>query len=866
MSWVAEPGEKHRQAAYRIRCSREQETFDPSKSCVRATEWIQSDQSTLVELPWTLVTGERYYWQVQVRDTDGEISEWSAPTWFETALARKEWTAEWIAAPSPEKTEIDPAPALRTTIDIDRPVARARLHICGLGSYVPYLDGERIADRELDPAFTDYDERVLYSTYDVTDQLNEGRHVLGCLLGRGRYAVRTETAWRWQAASWYSARPHLRVQLELVYEDGKTARVESDGSWQTTPTATRFDCLFAGEEYDAREERDLWSLNAPDASPDIWTHAEVVDGPDGQMEPQHLQAMRAVDAVEPDTVTELEPGTYVFDIGEMVVGQVELSGVAPTGTRIALTHGEKLDDEGHVDVTQGHVDAKLQTDEYVFDGEGLETWRSAFSYKGFRYVEVNGLPGRPSPDFLTAVSVNTDIGEHESSFACSNGLLERIHENCRRSLRSNCHGVPTDSPTYEKNSWTGDTQLATEATIYNFDVARFYRKWLKDCADAQRPDGELPCIVPTSGWGYADSDLGGITGPLPAWDCAYVLVPWWIYRYYGDTDVLATHYDGMKRLIEYLSRHAEDGVLREGLGDWVPPGAGNRFEEMQPPEGPAITSTAYYYRATDVVTRTARLLNRDEDVSALDRRRKRIREGFNEAFYDPEASVYKTDETEGFRQTSNIVPVAMGLVPESRAGDIVSSVVDDIHDRDGHLNTGILGTKYLLPTLTAHGHVDTAYRIATKRTYPSWGHWVEAGATSLYEAWELTARSRNHRMYATIEDWFYAWLGGVRPVEPGFKRIRIEPFHPTDLQHAAATVETVRGTVESLWRETETGYRYRIRVPPNASADVRLSEEVVTLNRLDSSETVVQAQSRPTSMDESLLELDPGRWQITTKR
>ena len=867
VSWSVDGSDGHRQAAYRIRCSSDPGTFDPIVECVRTTDWQETSQSTAVELPWTLEHWERYYWQVQVRDRDGTVSEWSDLTWFETGLASGDWTAEWIAAPSTGEGDTDPSPALRQTFEIDRPVARARLHVTGLGSYVSYLDGDRVGDHELDPAFTDYDDRVLYSTYDLTAQLGEGRHVLGCLLGRGRYAAATETAWKWQEASWHSDRPHLRAQLEITYEDGSTDRVESDESWRTVPTATRFDCLFTGEEYDARETRDLWSLDAPDASPESWSRAEVVDGPNGEMEPQRLQPMRVVDEVQPDAVTEPEPETYVFDVGEMVVGWVELSASAPEGTRITLVHGEKLDENGRVDVTQGHVHAQLQTDEYVFAGSGAETWEPKFSYKGFRYVEVSGLPDRPDPSMLTARSVNTDVETHDSAFACSDDLLERIHKNCRRSLRSNLQGVPTDSPTYEKNSWTGDTQLATEATIYNFDMARFYRKWLADCADAQRPDGELPCIVPTSGWGYADSDLGGITGPIPAWDCAHVLVPWWVYRYYGDEDILATHYDGMKRLVEYLGRHAENGVLWRGLGDWVPPGAGNVFDEMKPPEGPVITSTAYYHRASEVVAEAAHLLGKDDDATAFDRRCETISAAFDGEFYDLDAGRYETGEVDEYRQTSNVIPVAMGLVPDERVSDVVSSLVADIDRRDGHLNTGILGTKYLLPTLTAHGHVDTAYRIATKRTHPSWGNWIEAGATSLYEAWELTSRSRNHRMYATIEDWFYGWLGGIRPAKPGFEHVRVEPYHPADLDSVNAAVETVRGTVECDWTTTNRGYRYEVRVPPNTTADVHVPGTVASIDRAGTADNAGEPTVSPSTDTEGRrhLALGPGRWTLSIR-
>lgn len=820
-------------------------------------EVVESDATTGVspDAP-SLAPRTRYHWTVRVRDERGRWSAWSDPAAFETGLER--WTGRWIgAAGEAYETTPAPAPVFRTTFAVDAPVERARLHVAGGGTCDPRLNGDRITDRALDPAQSDYEERVLYATHDVTDAVRRGTNALAVVCGRERYAMTTEDAWGWHDAPWTRDHPELLAELTITLADGTERTVATDGSWRVGPSATRFDCLYTGEVYDAREAA---APSDPAFDDGAWTTAAEVAGPEGRLVPQRVQPVEPVRTVAPEAIEEPLPGTYVVDFGEMIAGWVRLAVDAPEGTEIALTHGERRHDDGTVNVDQVHLDARIQTDRYVCSGAGVETWEPRFSYKGFRYVQLEGLPDEPTAETVTAVVAHTTVeADADSEFECSNDLLNAIHRNSRRALLSNHHGIPTDTPTYEKNGWTGDAQLTAETALYNFEMRSFYRKWLDDVADAQRDTGEVPPIVPTSDWGYADgSHDASIRSPNPAWDAAYVLVPWWVYRHCGDRALLADHYDGMAALVRYLGTHADGGVLDVGLGDWLAPGRGEI--RSVPPEGPAITSTAYYYRLAEVVRDAAAVLGRERDREAFADRAARIRGAFNDAFLDPAAGVYATGEAEEYRQTSNVLPLAYDLVPEESREAVVAALVENLGARDDHLDTGILGTKHLLGVLCDHGHVDLAYRVATRRTYPSWGHWIEHGASSLYEAWELDSRSRNHHMFGSVDGWLYEYLAGIRPAEPGFATVAIEPHLPTGLDAVDATVDTVRGAVRAGWERTADGPRIDVELPPNAGGVARVPGRDP---RVDGEAIADDAAVRIRDGDgRTAVDLPPGSWTI----
>jgi alpha-L-rhamnosidase len=682
-----------------------------------------------------------------------------------------------------------PSPLLRREFDVSGEVEQARLHVVGLGHYEISLNGDRVGTRVLEPGQTDYDETVLYSTYTVTDQIQQGANAIGAVLGRGRFGELVQNVWYWDDAPWWGD-PRLLVELSIDYADGTTQTVVSDETWSLTDGPTRFDSLYGGEVYDARQERGEWT-RAGFADED-WESAEVVSEPGGKLVPQRAPPVEVTDQIEPVDICEPEPGVYVADIGQVIAGWAELTVAGDEGTVVTLTLGEKLHDDGTVDVTMSGILGPVQTDQYVLRGGGTETWEPRFSYKGFRYVQIEGIPGEPTADAITAKVVHTALEtEDDGHFDCSNDVLAQIHRNTEWAFLNNHHSVPTDTPKYEKNGWTGDAQVTAETGLYNFSMERFYGKWLRDFRDAQRESGELPAIIPTSGWSYSDKPCSWdlVTGVVPETGISSILIPWWMYQYAGDRRLLDRQYDGMKRYLRRLEEHADDQIIRVGLGDW--PDA---------VEGPAIISTAYYYRGAEFLAEIARIVGTDAEARAFESLAAEIVDAFNDEFLDPETGIYRTGTVDEYRQTSNSFPLAFGMVPEDQVASTVEHLVTDVVDaRDGHLSTNVFGTKQLLPVLSAHGHHDVAYQVATQTTYPSWGHWIENGHTSLLESWALDCRSFNHHFFGSVVEWFYKYLAGIRPAEPGFRHVTVAPEPVADLDWVDASVDTVRGEVGVHW-------------------------------------------------------------------
>lgn len=717
--------------------------------------------------------------------------------------------------------EFEGNPLLRKTVEFDADVERARAYVSGLGFYELHLNGERIGDRVLDPGKTDYSETVLYSTYDVTEQLQQGTNAIGVALGRGRYGDRFQRIWEKEEMDWWSD-PELRLQLYVELADGTTRTVGSDDTWTESGGPTLYDAYTPfNQRYDARREEPGWTEAGFDDSG--WVSANSVDGPPGEMESQRVQPIVTHQTIQPDDVSEPEPGTYVFDLGQMIAGRVELTVSGERGTTVTMTEGEKLADDGTVEeITFGGSEFLKQ--QYTLKGEDTETWEPAFSYGGFRYVQLEDFPGAPTTDSIEAKVIHTAVNEDvESQFSSSNELLDQIHENTRWAMLNNLHSVHTDTPTWEKLGWTETNIEMGESLTYNFSMPRFWTKFLEDCADNQLESGDLHYVVPSPD--TYSINIGDRNDP--GWDAAYPFVTWLMYEYYGDERVLNEHYENLKRYIEYVESEAEDGVIvRTGLGDYKSPG--HQF----PPEGPAIASTAVYYRAAEIVADIAELLGEEEDESELRELSEEIQTAFNDDFFDPGTSTYSTGEADEYRQASNVLPLAFDLVPDGQEAAVAENLAENVMEtNDGHLDIGSLALPYLLPVLTEHGYEDVAYTIATRTTYPSWGHWIENDVTALLESWELDARSRTHDFKGSVDEWFFQYLAGIRePAEPGFERVVIAPTIPSDLQRASATTETVRGPITSRWERTEPsgsgrsgdGLSLEVTIPGNSTSTVEI--------------------------------------------
>jgi alpha-L-rhamnosidase len=515
--------------------------------------------------------------------------------------------------------------------------------------------------------------------------------------------------------------------------------------------------------------------------------------------------------LKPVKLTEPQPGVFVYDLGQNLAGYAELSVRGKPGTQVVMKYGERLSTNGLVDradIAQHvvHVDTnqQFQTDTYILKGSGQETWHARFVYHGFQYVEVTGLPGKPTLDNLRAVFLHTAVPV-AGQFECSNPLLNKIWRAGRWSYLSNLEGIPTDCPHREKNGWTGDAHLAAEQGLLNFAPAAVYTKWVNDLGDEQRLSGELPGIVPTSGWGYK-------WGNGPAWDSAFLLLPLYLYHYCGDAQPLRDHYPGMKRYVDYLTSKAKDGIVDLGLNDWAP------YKTKTPAD---ITSTAYYYRDTRIVALTADLLGNQADTLQYATLAASIKQAFNRKFYQPQSGLYGNGS-----QTSLSCALYQGLAdPEVRPA-VVSNLVANIDQCNGHIDTGILGAKYLLNALLENGRTDVAYRMASQKDLPSWGWWIEQGATTLWEQWN-GSESRNHIMFGDISAWFYKALAGINldHAALAFKHIIIRPNAVGDLTSAKASYESIRGRIVSDWHTDKDGFHLSVTVPANTTATVYVPGE-----------------------------------------
>jgi alpha-L-rhamnosidase len=790
-----------RQTAYQMRVATTPERLAAGDADLWDSGWSSTDQSSqIVYAGRALETGMRCDWSVRVRDQDGRISPWSDTAfWTMGRLTPADWQAVWIGAPAGESD--DPAPLLRTAFDIGPLPVRATVSVSGLGFYEMRLNGAKVGDHELDPAFTRYDRRVLYATYDILAQLRPGENVIGAVLGNGWYDYGIKAAWDFDAAPWRD-RPKLLMEATFEFADGTTRTIATGPDWRTMPGPILSNGLLTGETYDARREIPGW--DAPGFDARKWTESVAATPPEGALSAQMLPPIRVTETRTAVSRTEPRPGVWVYDIGQTVAGVGEIILDGPAGAVVEIQYGEALNPDGTLNqdkISKHTHQPGFQTDRFVLDGGGPRAFRARFTYHGFQYVQITSVAAPPASDEVRALVMHTDFAP-VGSFACSDTLLNQIQRNTLWSFRGNFHGIPTDCPQREKNGWTGDAHLAAETGLYNFDMAASYAKWLQDIQDEQRDDGALPGIVPTAGWGYA-------WGNGPAWDSAYLLIAWRLYEFCGDIRVLERHYENFKRYLDYVASRSDGRIPAFGLGDWCP-------AKTETPA--ALTSTAYYYRDAQIVADAARLLGRPDEVARYDALAAEIRSAFNAAFFDSATGRYGEGS-----QTAQACALYFDLAPPEHRDAVLANLVAAVKAADHHIDCGILGTKYLLHVLTDHGRADLALRVATQTTFPSWGHWIALGATTHYEQWDENVEgdlSRNHIMFGDISAWFYRCLAGIRPdaAKPGFASVVIKPLFVAGLDWVRARHESIRGTVESAWRREGDLVILTIEIPANVGA------------------------------------------------
>lgn len=760
----------------------------------------------------------RYYWRVKCW-TDDEETE-SDVAFFETAaLDKEDWKAKWITKKEfqsffsnehfltgKEKCKQYYAVYFRREFEITRKVLRARAYVCGLGVYELRINGKKVGDNVLDPGQTDYSKIALYTTYDITDYLEE-KNAIGIIVGNGRHIE-----------SYGYGKPRLIVQILLEYEDGTREFLVTDEEWKVSHGPLMENGIYYGERYDARLEMPGWDQYGFDDSD--WEEVEITEGP--RLKSQMMPPIKVTETLKPKKMWSPKPGVYVFDFGQNFTGWVKLKVKGPRGTEIKIRYSELINDDGTLN-TSTLRDAE-STDVYILKGDGEEIYEPRFTYHGFRYVEITGYPGIPTLDDIEGRFVHTAV-DRTGSFVCSNDLINRIHENVIWGQLSNLMSIPTDCPQRdERMGWLGDAQLTAEEAILNFDMAAFYTKYLMDIKLSQKEDGSIPDVVPPY-WKLYPAD--------PAWGTAYITIAWYMYLYYNDKRVLEEHYDSMKKYVDFLEKNSDNYIIRKlgKYGDWCPPGS------IHPKGTPLeFTSTFYFYHDTLLLSKIAGILGREADSNKYRELSEKIKEEFNKEFLknvkDSVRKIYYYLGKEKMvvsllptitSQTSNALPLYLNMVPEEYKESVLRTLLElvEVHC-DAHLDTGIVGTRYLLEVLSDNGRFDLAYKVVTQESYPGWGYMIKEGATTLWERWEKLCNggmnSHNHIMLGSVDAWFYKYVAGIKLLEPGWKKFSVQPPLLDDLKFATARIETLTGMVMVSWKREEQAFKLTIHVPVNSEA------------------------------------------------
>ncbi len=751
----------------------------------------------------------RYFWRLYSIDGNKKMKAVSPLAFFETGMMKMEnWKGTWIS--DNIDIHLKPAPYFRTSFETRKKIKSARAYIAAAGLYELSINGSRIGNHRLDPVYTRFDRRNLYVTHDVTTALQSGKNAIGVLLGNGWYNHQSTAVWDFHKANWRN-RPAFCLDLRISYEDGSVETISTGKNWKTALSPVIFNSIYTAEHYDARLEQLNWNMAEFDDSG--WKSVANRAAPSANIVAQAMHPIRNVIAIPAKSVNKINDTVYVFDLGRNISGVSEFSVEAEEGTEFRLKHSERLYENGRADMSNIDVHYRptddadpFQTDIFITSGRGRETFMPRFNYKGFQYVEVTiSKPFPLSRENLTGHFMYSDVPP-AGSIRSSNPVIDKIWAATNSSYLSNLFGYPTDCPQREKNGWTGDAHIAIETGLYNFDAITIYEKWMADHRDEQQPNGVLPSIIPTSGWGYE-------WGNGPDWTSTIAIIPWNIYLFYGDTSLLAACYDNIRRYVDHIADLSPSGLTSWGLGDWVP------VKSKSPVE---FTSSAYYYVDANILANTAGLLGKKEDQKKYRALAEKIKNALNAKYLNKESGIYGSG-----LQTELSVPLMWGLVPENLKAKVAANLAKRVEADGAHIDVGLLGTKAILNALSENGYADLAYKLASRETYPSWGWWIKNGATTLYENWPIDAKSdisMNHIMFGEIGAWLYKAPGGIKPdpAKPGFKNILLEPHFVEGLDHFEARHNSRYGEIRSLWKRIGKGINYQVSVPPGATASLTL--------------------------------------------
>jgi alpha-L-rhamnosidase len=818
-SWILESDEPNQaQKAYQIRVSR-------SSGLAEADLWdsgeVQSRETCQIHYGGSLLaSGERAWWSVRVWNQDDQVSGWIEPQFWETGLLEPlDWEAKWVSVPwlqpdgdIEETKELDgllPAAYLRTQFSISKPVANARLYSTARGIYEPHMNGAILGDQVFAPGWTDYLRRIQYQTFDVTDRIVQGENVLGGILSTGWFAG--YVGWRKQARM-YGQNPALLMQLHLTYEDGTSETIASGTDWQCNTGPIRYADFQMGEFYDARREIPGW--DRPGDAEIEWGPVQIAGVGHLPLVADRSEPVRALERFTPIARTEPEPGVYIFDLGQNIAGWASIRATGPAGTRITLRFAEMLNPDGTI-YTENLRDARA-TDTFILAGKDEEVFTPRFTFHGFRYVEVTGYPGVPELSDVTGQFVGSDTVP-TGSFTCSDELTNQLQRNIVYGQRGNFLSIPTDCPQRdERLGWLGDAQVFVGTASYNMDVAAFFSKWMVDVDDAQSEAGAYSNVAPRA----VDS-----RDSAPAWADCGVIVPWTIWRKYGDTRIIEDHWPAMERWMAYWLKWNPDLLWKNrrgnDYGDWLSIDADTDKE---------LIGSAYAAYDAKLMAEMATATGRTADAERYRTLFAAMRNAFVDAYVGEDGTV--TSDT----QTAYCLALHFDLVPDELRPKLVDRLVADIEAKGNHLSTGFVGVSYLCHVLTSVGRSDVAYNLLHQETYPGWKYSILHGATTIWERWDgwtehkgfqtPAMNSFNHYSLGSIGEWLFRSVAGIgqSPESTGFEAIQIRPQFDSSLTFVDATYDSIRGRIATRWERDGEAIDLTVELPANASAEVWLGD------------------------------------------
>lgn len=800
-SWKLPDGVR-RQTAYRIVVMPDDAQWDSG--------WIESSASTFVPSPGRpLRSRERVAWRVNYRDEEGREGGWSEIAAIEMGLLNPaDWTARWIRPATESDPAGEPVAWLRRTFTLKGEIARARLYVTARGLFALDLNGRCVGRDHFANGFTSYRHRIDTLTYDVTAQLKEGPNTLQATIGKGWYAGRL--GW-FGLIGVYGKNPALLLQLEIRHEDGSTTTIRSDEQWEATWNGPILSSsLYDGEHYDARRPLSGWTPVA--------VEAEL--GP-ARLTPKPFAPVRETQTLAARRITEPQPGRFVFDLGQNMVGWARIRTPVEKDATLTLRFAEMLNPDGTL-YTETYRSAK-STDSYTAAETGTIQWEPHFTFHGFRYVELSGLPTgvRPEVGAVTGVVLHTDL-RRTGTFVTSDPKLNQLQSNITWGQRGNFLDIPTDCPQRdERMGWTGDAQIFCGTSMFNYDGHAFWKSWLGTMRDDQLPNGQIPHVIPHA----------VLEGGCPGWVEAATVIPWEVYVRTGDIRVLAENYGMMEKLAAWYRIGTVDGVAQHtwNVGDWLQPHAGRNEGDTSI----GLIGSAHQIRTVQILADSARVLNRLEDARRYDAEIDSLTSAFRNRYFDADGRIQNARET----QTSYVLALGFNLLAESMRQKAAAHLVRLVHEADDHLRTGFLGTPLIIRVLDEAGYPDLALKLLMNETYPSWFYSINQGATTLWERWnsyshdkgfgDVGMNSFNHYAYGAIGQWLYGRIAGLAPdpAQPGYRHFFVRPLVAGTLTSARAELETPYGIAASAWTRSGDDVTMEVVVPPNTSATVQFPSD-----------------------------------------